>query len=241
MTDAIAAHVKLEVAQLVRVPAFSVPTLLFPVLTYLVVAKGVYGDVAPAHGMAGIAGVAVLGTVFFQFGVGIAMQRAFPWESYLRTLPIAPWRRMVARVLSALPFAAAGAALVVAAAVTMDGVALGPTRWLALIVVLLVGAIPFALAGISLGYWLPVRGALPIANIVFFAAAIAGGLWTGPSANADSTAAYIPTRSWAELLWASVDGTGWALRNVGVLAASAAAFGLLAVWGYRRDEGEQFD
>ena len=35
-------------------------------------------------------GFAVIGVAFFQFGVGIAVDRASPWEAYLRTLPVGP-------------------------------------------------------------------------------------------------------------------------------------------------------
>jgi hypothetical protein len=42
------------------------------------------------------------------------------------------------------------------------------------------------------------------------------------------------------LLWASVDGRPWAVVDIALLVAWGIAFGLLAAWGYRRDEGELF-
>lgn len=237
---AVTAHVKVGLAELARIPAFSIPTLFFPVLTYLFVTNGVYRNLDPRLAMAGVAGIAVLGVAFFQFGVGIAAERTTPWERYLRTLPITPRLRLAARLIAALPVAAVSAALVVATAIASDGVSLPPGRWIALALALLFGAIPFGFAGIALGYWLPPRGAVPIANIVFLASAIGGGLWSGPSDAGGAAAGFIPTQRWGELLWASVEGRPWRASDVAALALSGVVFGLAAVWGYRRDEGQQF-
>jgi len=237
------AHARASLVELIRIPAFSVSTLLFPTLTYLFVTTTVYEDADPAVAMAGVAGTAVLGVSFFQFGVGIATERLTPWERYLRTLPSTIRTSMARRVLAALPFASAAAALVIATAIARDGVTLAAERWLLLAIALVAGGIPFALAGIALGYWLSPRAAIPIANVVFLGAALAGGLWAGPAnlpAGADSYSSFVPTRRWGELLWASVDGRPWAVVDIALLVAWGIAFGLLAAWGYRRDEGELF-
>ena len=237
------AYARANLVELMRVPAFSISTLLFPTLAYLFVTTTVYDDADPVTTMAGVAGTAVLGVSFFQFGVGIATERLTPWERYLRTLPVTIRARMAGRVLAAIPFASAAAALVVLTALARDGVSLGVGRWLLLVVALVAGGIPFALAGIALGYWLSPRAALPVANLVFLGAALAGGLWAGPErvpADGGSYASIVPTRSWAELLWASVEGRAWNVVDVGLLTAAGIAFGLLAAWGYRRDEGELF-
>ena len=237
------AYARASLVELFRIPAFSASTLLFPTLTYLFVTTTVYDDAEPAVAMAGVAGTAVLGVSFFQFGVGIASDRLTPWERYLRTLPVTLRVRMAGRVLAALPFASAAAALVVATAIARDGVALSAERWLFLSVALVAGGVPFALAGIALGYWLSPRAAIPVANLVFLGAALAGGLWAGPAhlpEGSDSYASIVPTRRWGELLWASVEGRPWRLLDIALLAAYGLAFGLLAAWGYRRDEGELF-
>jgi hypothetical protein len=50
---------------------------------------------------------------------------------------------------------------------------------------------------------------------------------------------WLPTGQWADLLGAAVTGGGFPARGL-LLAAYGIAFGLLAGWGYRRDEGERF-
>lgn len=237
------AYARAGLVELLRIPTFSISTLVFPTLTYLFVTTTVWDEADPAVAMAGVAGTAVLGVSFFQFGVGIATERLTPWERYLRTLPVPIRVRLAGRVLAALPFASAAAALVVLTAIARDGVALSVGRWLLLALALVAGGIPFALAGIALGYWLSPRAAIPVANLVFLGTALAGGLWAGPEhlpEGADSYSAIVPTRRWGELLWASVEGRPWRLLDVALLAAFGLGFGLLAAWGYRRDQGELF-
>ena len=108
--------------------------------------------------MATFAGFAVIGVAFFQFGVGIAVDRASPWESYLRTLPVGPLVRLAARLVSAALFA-----LAAAAAARRDG--RRDVRRVAGGLVLAglrararAGTVPFACLGFALGYWAPPQG-----------------------------------------------------------------------------------
>ena len=103
-------HARTMTAELVRYPAYLVPTLLLPTVFFLFfVSPG--PPLAATARMATFAGFAVIGVAFFQFGVGIAVDRASPWEAYLRTLPVGPLVRLTARLLSAVVFACAAGAL----------------------------------------------------------------------------------------------------------------------------------
>src|SRR5262249_56168337 len=108
-------HARAMTVELLRYPAYLVPTLLLPSVFFLFfVSPGRQGDAAVR--MATFAGFAVIGVAFFQFGVGIAIDRASPWEAYLRTLPAGPVVRLGARLVSAAGFAAAAPGRPVAAA-----------------------------------------------------------------------------------------------------------------------------
>ena len=147
-------HARASTLELLRYPTFSVPTLAFPALFFLLfVAPRSDPDVDPTLLLASFTGFAVLGVSFFQFGVGIAAERESPWEQFVRTLPIRVRVRFAARVLSAALFGVASAALVVAAALATTDARLTPPRWFALAAALVLGALPFALLGIALGYW----------------------------------------------------------------------------------------
>jgi len=232
----LAAEVRASLLELLRYPAYSIPTLLFPATLYLVVAGR--SRVDPAARMVGFAAIAVLGVAFFQFGVGIAHERSRPWERYLRTLPAPPSARVLGRVLSALIFACASAGAVVLAA-GAKGVALPGSLLGAFAGALLLGAVPFALLGVSIGYAVPARAAIPLANLLYLPLAYLGGLWSGPRAPPHLPAA-LPTRSWADLVWAAAGERAFSISALVALATWTGVFGLTAVWCYRRDEGERF-
>jgi ABC-2 type transport system permease protein len=228
--------------ELVRYPAYVVPTLLLPSVFFLFFVSSGPADAARAR-MATFAGFAVIGVAFFQFGVGIAVDRASAWEAHLRTLPVGPGVRLTARLCSAAVFACAAACLLLVTAVASTGASLPAARWAGLAAALLAGTVPFAFLGIALGYWAPAKGALPIANLLYLVLAYAGGLWIRPSklpGAVEEASRFLPTRALSDVLvttalGAGVDWGGWlALTLFSVL------FAALAVAGFRRDEGRRF-
>jgi ABC-2 type transport system permease protein len=235
-------HARAMTIELVRYPAYVVPTLLLPTVFFLFfVSPGPRAE-ATAR-MATFAGFAVIGVSFFQFGVGIAADRISPWEVYLRTLPAGPGARLAARLVSAAVFACLSAGALVATAVAVTNASLSGARWIALAATLLLGTVPFAFLGVALGYWAPARSALPIANLLYLVLAYAGGLWIRPSGLPGSVAAvsrFLPTGALSEALVAATVGTWVDWRAWFGLALFSGLFAVLAVAGYRRDEGRRF-
>jgi ABC-2 type transport system permease protein len=216
-------HARTGTLELLRLPAFSVPTVGFPALFFLFFAVPGFAADQPELATALFAGFAVLGVAFFQFGVGIAAERASPWERYLRTLPLAPATRFAA-LLTVSP-------------------ELSAVAWLELAVALLAGSVPFALLGIALGYLASPRAALPIANVVYLALAYAGGLWTGPENlphAVERVSPLMPTRAYADALASAALGLHGPLRAWITLGLYTAGAAWLAGWAYRRDEGQRF-
>jgi ABC-2 type transport system permease protein len=235
------AYIKASALELLRYPAYSLPALFFPAVLFLLFAapRSAYPDQV----MVGFAAVAVLGVVFFQFGVGIAADRISPWESFLRTLPASSRIRIGARVVSALAFATAAATIVVVSALATTSAGLPPSSWPLLAAALLLGAVPFALLGIALGYLIWPKAALPVANLVYLPLSFAGGLWTGPAELPEFIAdisPLVPTRAWGDILWAVVGAQRLSWPTPLILVGYGIVFGGLAIWGYRRDEGERF-
>ena len=235
-------HARAATLELLRYPGFSVPTLAFPALFFLLFAAP-RPDADPTLLLASFAGFAVLAVAFFQFGVGIAAERESSWERFVRTLPLRARTRFAARVLSASVFGLCSAALVAAAAVATTDAGLPPMRWAALAAALAIGSVPFALLGIALGYWVSPRAALPTANILYLVLSFAGALWTTPAHLPSSIASIsplVPTRPFGNVLWGAADGHLWRPRDWMLLLAWGAAFAALAAWGYRRDEGQRY-
>jgi ABC-2 type transport system permease protein len=235
-------HARASTLELFRYPAFSVPTLAFPALFFvLFVAPRSAAD--PTLLLASFAGFAVLAVAFFQFGVGIAAERESPWERFVRTLPLRARTRFVARAIAACIFGTLSAGLVAAAALATTDAALSAGRWVALACALALGGIPFAFLGIALGYWASPRAALPLANILYLVLAVTGGLWTTPEQLPGSIAAVstiVPTRQFGDVLRGAVEGHLWRPQAWLLLLAWGAGFAALAAWGYRRDEGKRY-
>lgn len=236
------AYTRASVLQLVRIPAYAVPTLLFPSFFFLLFGAHAVGD-DPVWITSGFAATAVLGVAFFQFGVGLAIERSSPWERYVRTLPVGASTRLAAQVLAAVVFAIASASAVVALAGIVTADPLPAARYAAFLVALLAGALPFALLGIAIGYLVSPRAAVPVANLVYLPLAVAGSLWSSPAdlpESLDRVSRVVPTRTWTEVVARSAAGELPPLRNVGILAAWSVLFGAVAAVAYRRDEGERF-
>lgn len=235
-------HARLQIVELLRFPGFSVATLGFPSLLFLL-----FGLPRADHDanllLASYAAFAVLGVGFFQFGVSVAIERGTPWQLFVRTLPAPAASRFAGRVLAALAFGASAAAIVVAVALATTSAALDATQWLRLAAALLLGSIPFVLLGLAIAFWTSAKSALPVANILYLLLAYAGGLWTGPRElprTIRSLSPYTPTRQWGDVLWPAVTGRAWGTSHWLLLAAYGAAFMVFAAWGYRRDEGQRF-
>lgn len=238
----VVAHTRAELLQLVRYPTYAIPTLAFPGVLMLLFGSQLDG-VEARRLLAGVSATAVLAVAFFQFGVGIASTRESTWERYVRTLPVGDATRLAARVAAGLAFAAVSATVVWIAG-ALVGARLGGGEYAALAAPLLAGGLPFALLGIGLGYRLPPRSALPVANLLYLPLAIGGSLWGKPDdapRSLDLASQMLPTRSWMEILeGVTFPAEAVPLRHVAALASWTVVFGAFALYAYRRDEGERY-
>lgn len=237
------AHCKDQTLQHLRAPGYLLPTLAMPGLFYFLF-EGQDEEVGlVTFLMASYAMWAILGVAFFQFGVGIAEERTTAWERFLRTLPLSAGQRLGGRVLSAAFFAAAAAAIVIVEAHLINPVSVAADRWLPWLGALLAGGLVVALGGIAMGYWVSRRAATAMAMLAWLLLAYLGGLWALPAELPSWTkeaSPYLPTRLWGEVTWAAVQGQAASLGDWLGLLAYAVGFAILALWGYRRDEGANY-
>lgn len=237
-------HFRATMLLLARTPAYSVITVFLPAVIFLFIGPTVADDRQGANlVMASFAVFAALGIAFFQFGVGTANQRESPWERFARVLPVAPITRFVATTMAATVFAVIAVGLVIVAGLVLTDAAMPLTSWGRLFVAVVAGAVPMAMFGVAIGYWSPVSAALPVANILYLVLSFGGGLFLRPEAMPDvidTVSRLLPTRHIGELAWASVLGLSWPVESWLWLAGYSVAFGIMAVVGYRRDEGARY-
>ena len=233
---------ELYLKSLLRLPAYWVPALLFPVMLYAMFGSREAG-IAADYAMASFVIYGVIGVALYQFGVAIAQERETHWDRYRRTLPRAVGPRLTAQLAAAVIFALTAAVLVIAAAHVLSAPTVGPERIIGLLIAAFVITIPFTLMGIALGYWTTENSAVAIANLIYLPLAYFGGLWVPPEGLPSAIAAWsplTPTRQAGEIAWAVVGGRAVPLESVGQLALYAFLFLGLAYWGYRRDEGKRY-
>ncbi len=204
----------------------------------------VAGDpVAAAAATAQLAVFAVMSTSVFTYGIGVAEDRALPFDPYLRTLPSGPWPRMAGRVLNGTVWSLLGLVppILIAAFLTEASVTWG--QFLAGVLLAMVSGVPFLLIGLTIGYLMSSKAAVAVAQVVVFPLAFAGGLFLPPEAFPgwlDTLSTFLPSRAARDLVVSAVTGDALPAMALPVLAAWTVLFAVLTAYAYRRDEGRRF-
>lgn len=238
-------NARFHLLETLRVPVAVLGSTFFPAASMLFFVVPFAGDdpVAATFATASMVTFAVMTSNLFGYGVGVAADRAEPWDPYTRTLPAGPFPRFGGRIISGLVMTLLSllpvvliAALLTAAHTTAVGLLLG-------IGAAFIAAVPFTLMGLAIGYALPMKAALAVAQIIFFPLAFLGGLLSSPAqapSFVEAVAPYLPTRGAVELMWAAVGDFPVRPLSATMLLVWTVAAGLLAAWAYRRDEGRRF-
>ncbi|WP_394939638.1 hypothetical protein [Psychromicrobium sp. YIM B11713] len=232
-------YIRIQFLELFRLPAFFLPLAALPALFYLM--AGSHSDLPPAQALFNYLAFAMLGTVMFQFGVGIAANRNEPWNLYLLTLSASSRLRILAQLLTALIFSVVFAlpllliGLINGALFSASAGELGFGG-----LALLLGGIVHGCLGLALGYWLPVKGAVPITNLIYFPLSFVGGLFgpvhLGPLQFLHT---FSPTGAWTDLIGTALTGS----LNIAAMIILGCYFlicGTVAVLGYRRVEQTEY-
>ncbi|MFC3503687.1 ABC transporter permease [Micromonospora krabiensis] len=236
------AYLRFELRRLARDPRVALFSVLGPVVTYLIFSGLLGGDDrlegvdAAAALMVGLAGYGAVAGVL-SVGSQVAQERAVGWLHQLRVTPLPP-RRVVAA--KALVCTLSGVPSVIAVGVAgwiQHHIELGAGRWIALLLLMWAGTVPFALLGLAIGYGLAPQLAQPVNFLVFLGLSVLGGLLV-PVAYFPSVlrplAHALPTYRYAELGWRSVAGQAPTPSGLGVLMAWTVTFAAVAAWAYRR-------
>jgi ABC-2 type transport system permease protein len=125
----------------------------------------------------------------------------------LRTLPAGPGPRFAGRILAGLVLMAISLTPVVLIAALLTEAVVTPLAFLAAIGATALIAVPFTLMGLGIGYSLPTKAAVVVAQVLFFPLAFGGGLMTAPGEApgfVETIAPYLPTGAAVRLMWAAV-------------------------------------
>jgi ABC-2 type transport system permease protein len=169
-----------EFMRMLRTPSFSIPTLAFPVLFYLLfgVLLGSRGGAQAGTYLFASYGVfGVMAPGLFGFGVGIAMDRERGFMKLKQAMPAPPGATLMARMLMAIVFAALIVAEVTVIALSLGGVQLSPVQVALLFVVDVLGVLPFCAIGLWVGSLAGGPGAPALVNLIYLPMAFLSGLW----------------------------------------------------------------
>ncbi len=238
-------NARFHLLETVRIPVALIGTIFFPAVSMLFFVVPFAGDdpVGATFATASMVTFAVMISSLFSYGVGVSEDRAQPWDPYTRTLPAGPGPRFAGRVMAGLAMTFVSLIPVVAIAAIATEATTPPLRLALAAGAVLVVALPFTLMGLAIGYALPPKAALAVAQVIFFPLAFGGGLLSAPGQApgwVEVIAPYLPTRGAVELMWASVGNYTMDTTALAMLGVWTVAMAGLAAWAYRRDEGNRF-
>jgi ABC-2 type transport system permease protein len=239
-------HARYQFLETIRIPIAVVGTAVFPALALLffVTTQPFAQDPVPATAaVVQLAVFSVMSVCLFSYGVGVAEDRALPWDGYLRTLPAGPGPRLGGRVINGLAFALLGLLPLALIGWLLTAATLPLSRVAPTALGLLLAAVPLFAAGLAIGYSLPSKAALAVAQLLLLPLAVAGGLFFPPELFPgwlDALSTWLPTRAGRDAVVSAATGTGLPGGALAALAAWSVVLGALAVTAYRRDEGRRF-
>ncbi|WP_432829748.1 ABC transporter permease [Dactylosporangium sp. CA-092794] len=238
-------HARFRILETVRIPIAVVGGAFFPAasMLFFVVPFAGHDPAGATYATASMVMFAVMTSSLFTYGVGVAEDRSQPWDPYTRTLPAGPGAAFAGRILCGLTFMALSLLPVVIIGWLFTAATVTPLGLLLALVAVVAGALPFTFMGLTIGYALPMKAALAVAQIIFFPMAFGGGLLSAPDqapSFVETIAPYLPTRGAVELVWAAVGDFRVSPTSMISLAAWTVVMAVLAAWAFRRDEGARF-
>lgn len=175
-----------EFLRLWRTPSFTLPTLLFPALFYVlfgVLLAGRSSNPDIGRYLLATYGVfAVMAPALFGIGVSLALDRERGFLALKRVLPMPAGAYLFAKLAMAMLFGAIVSMLVMVLAATLGKISLLPSQWLLLLLINTIGTLPFCAIGLYLGSMVGGQAAPAVANLIYLPMALLSGLWMPLSA-----------------------------------------------------------
>ena len=238
-------YTKYEMLRLVRNKRAFIFSLIFPMLLFIMIGgsnKDATFEVSgvtisfPTYYMVSIAGYGAM-IACISAGARISTERGTGWNRQLRITPLSVHDYFTTKVLTAYAVALASIALLFATGIAY-GVRISPFgRWIGMIILMIIGLLPFVAMGIAMGHLLTTDAMGPAVGVSSGLFGFLGGQWFPlPEHGALHVIGQCLPSYW--LTRASQIGVGapaWGLLGWTVVGIWSVAMALLAGWAYRRD------
>lgn len=236
-------YTRYELLRTFRNRRFFLLSLGFPLVLYFVIAgpnRDVHdvsgsGVSLPLYFMVGLASFGTM-SAMLSTGARIASERAVGWNRQLRITPLSPRAYFRTKVITAYAMALLSIALLYLAGASL-GVSLTAGEWLRMTGLMLVGLIPFAALGITLGHLLTPDSIGPAMGGGVSLLALLGGTWFPLPSHGflHDLAQFVPSYWLVQASHVAIGGRAWTATAWLVLLAWTAVLSALAVRAYRRD------
>jgi ABC-2 type transport system permease protein len=173
---------KYEFLKLLRTRSFSMATIGFPVMFYLLFGvankHGVDGGIHIAKYMlASYAVFGLVGSALFGIGVGMASERAAGWLEVKQASPMPPAAYLFSKCMAAIAFGLIIVTILTILGITLAGVSLTGVEFAKMLGLTMVGSTAFASMGLLLALVVPANAAPGIVNLIYLPMSFLSGLW----------------------------------------------------------------
>ena len=173
--------IRFEILKMIRTPAFAVPTILFPVMFYILFGVLMSRGRGDAHiALYALAGYGVFGTMapgLFGFGVSLAFEREMGTLTYRQAVPMPAGSYLLARMATAMVFVGVSSLMLITTAIFLGHVPISIGQTLHLLFVNVFGVLPFCAIGLFIGALVSGQAAPAIVNLIYLPMAFLSGLW----------------------------------------------------------------
>lgn len=237
---------KYEFLKLWRAPGYTLPTLGFPLFFYLFFGV-LFAQKSNApldfskYLLATYGTMGVVGATLFGFGVGVSTERSLGWLQLKRTTPMPVSAYFAGKLIMSVLFGAIVALSLFVMGATLAHVRFPLEAWALMLVILVIGSIPFAALGLAIGYLATPGSAPAVINLVYLPTAFLSGLWLPfdflPKL-VQKVGVWLPQFHLSQMALGviGVKTHGTFLMHLAALGAYATAFLLIAMALYKRDE-----
>jgi ABC-2 type transport system permease protein len=237
-------YTRYELLRAFRARRFFIFSLGFPVVLYFVIAspnRGVhdFDGLGVSFALYYMVSLASFGTMMAMISSGarIAGERQAGWTRQLRITPLSVRAYFRAKVLTSYAMAITSLLLLYVAGATL-GVSLPAHSWLTMSGLILIGLLPFAALGITLGHLMTVDSIGPITGGTVSLLAIVSGTWFPVTSGfLHDLGVWLPSYWLVQAGRATITGHSWGAQGWLVIAAWTAVLTALAALAYRRDTG----
>ena len=177
-----AKEAKYEFLKCLRFPMYSLATLLFPLMFYvlfgLVMGSQHIGGVSttlyliPAYGTFGVMGASLFGTA-----AGLASERGLGWLQLKRASPMPLVAYFLAKIAISLIFSTIDVSALMLLGIAFGGVHLSALTAMKLLGTLAAGSLPFSAMGLAIGYFAAPNSAPAVINLFYLPMSFCSGLW----------------------------------------------------------------